>query len=174
MFPAATPYSAHDPALLAWVHATLLDMSLRVYELYVGPLSVEEKDSYCAEATATETRLGIPEGTLPRSFADLTGYMSAMLSSEQIVVTDTARSLARSILHPGPWIAEPAIWFVRLATIGLLPATIRDDYGFAWSSRKEMMLRRSAPIMRNVLRMTPRMVRHWPAMRAERLSAPSP
>ncbi len=33
IFPAGTPYSARDPALLAWVHATLLDMNLRVYEL---------------------------------------------------------------------------------------------------------------------------------------------
>ena len=172
MFPAATPYSAHDPALLAWVHATLLDMSLRVYELYVGPLSVEEKDRYCTEASATETRLGIPEGALPRSVDDLTLYMTAMLSSGQIVVTETARSLARRILHPGPRIAEPALWLVRLGTIGLLPASIRDDYGFAWSARKERMLRRSAAVMRGVLRVTPRMVRHWPAMRAERLSAP--
>src|SRR5882762_478741 len=41
-FPAGTPYTAHDPALLAWVHATLLDMNLRVYERYVGRLSAEE------------------------------------------------------------------------------------------------------------------------------------
>ncbi len=44
IFPAGTPYSARDPALLAWVHATLLDMNLRVYELFVNPLPVEEKD----------------------------------------------------------------------------------------------------------------------------------
>src|SRR5262249_7993596 len=31
LFPAGTSYSAHDPALLAWVHATLLVMNLRVY-----------------------------------------------------------------------------------------------------------------------------------------------
>ena len=37
IFPAGTSYSAHDPALLAWVHATLLDMNLRVYERFVEP-----------------------------------------------------------------------------------------------------------------------------------------
>jgi uncharacterized protein (DUF2236 family) len=45
IFPAGTPYSAHDPNLLAWVHATLLDMNLRVYELFVTPLRIEEKDT---------------------------------------------------------------------------------------------------------------------------------
>ena len=32
VFPAGTPYSAHDPALLTWVHATLVHMNLRVYD----------------------------------------------------------------------------------------------------------------------------------------------
>ena len=36
-FPAGQRYSAHDPALLRWVHATLLDSLPLVYELYVGP-----------------------------------------------------------------------------------------------------------------------------------------
>jgi hypothetical protein len=44
IFPAGTPYSAHDPSLLACVHATLLGMNLRVYELFVTPLRIEEKD----------------------------------------------------------------------------------------------------------------------------------
>src|SRR3989441_13346793 len=35
VFPAGTDYSAEDPALLRWVHATLLDSFLRTYELYV-------------------------------------------------------------------------------------------------------------------------------------------
>ncbi|MFN8540924.1 MAG: oxygenase MpaB family protein [Thermomicrobiales bacterium] len=36
-YAAGTAYSAHDPQLLAWVHATLLEMLPRAYELYVGP-----------------------------------------------------------------------------------------------------------------------------------------
>lgn len=165
-FAAGTPYSAHDPALLAWVHATLLDMNVRVYELYVGPLSVQEKDRYCAEATAIEARLGIPRETLPRSFGELGQYMEAMLSSGQITVSDTARTLARSILHPGtPRVAEPVLSVVRLATAGLLPPMIRDGYGLSWNPRKQAMLSLSAGLIRNLLRVTPRIVRHWPAAR---------
>jgi uncharacterized protein (DUF2236 family) len=165
-FAAGTPYSAHDPALLAWVHATLLDINVRVYELYVGRLSGEEKDRYCAEATAIEPRLGIPRGTLPRSFGELGQSMEAALSSGEITVTDTARTLARSILYPGrPRVAQPVLWVVRLATAGLLPPTIRDAYGLSWSARKQAMLFLSAALIRNLLRLTPRVVRHWPAAR---------
>ena len=36
-------YSAHDPELLRWVHATLLDSILVVFQLLVGPLTREAR-----------------------------------------------------------------------------------------------------------------------------------
>ncbi|HKD76938.1 MAG TPA: oxygenase MpaB family protein, partial [Ktedonobacterales bacterium] len=38
-FAAATPYHAHDPDLLFWVLATLIDTALSLYPRLVGPLS---------------------------------------------------------------------------------------------------------------------------------------
>ena len=81
IFPKGTPYSAHDPALLAWVHATLLEMNLRVYELFVAPLRVEDKDRCCVEASSIEGLFGIPEGHLPRSVSELQRYMDGMYAS---------------------------------------------------------------------------------------------
>ncbi|MGH7332615.1 MAG: oxygenase MpaB family protein, partial [Candidatus Rokuibacteriota bacterium] len=166
IFAAGTPYSAHDPALLTWVHATLLHMNLRVYELVVAPLPVEDRDRYCLEASAIERHLGIPEGRLPRSVSELQRYMDGMFASGQISVTDIARTLARAIVYPqvSP-VAAPAISFMRLTTIGLLPPTIRADYGFPWSARREAMLRRSTAFVRTLLPLTPSILRHWPAAR---------
>src|SRR5262245_55670945 len=131
MFPAGTSYSAHDPALLAWVHATLLAMNLCVYELFVAPLSAEDKDCYCAEASSIEGHLGIPEGRLPRTFGELQQYMEGKLASGEILVTDAARTLARMIVYPEvPRVAEPALGLMRLITLGVLPSRIRDGYGF--------------------------------------------
>jgi uncharacterized protein (DUF2236 family) len=172
LFPAGTPYTAHDPALLGWVHATLLDMNLRVYERYVGPLSEEDKDRYCAEASAIEAPLGIPAGRLPRSFAELGRYMDAMLASGAIAVTDNARMLARDVLDPpAPRLAAPALSLVRLQTVGLLPPGIREDYGFPWSPRRERLLGVSTGLARTVLRVTPPIIRHWPAARRARRRA---
>ncbi len=166
VFPAGTRYSAHDPSLLAWVHATLVDMNLRVYELFVDCPSVEEKDRYCAEASAIEERLGIPEGRLPRTFGALRQYMDTMLAGGEIAVTSVARELARDILYPPAFLAlRPAIWWTRLATVGLLPPTIREGYRLPWDSRKEGMLSWSASLIRTLLPLTPSIVRHWPAAR---------
>ena len=166
VFPRGAPYSAHDPALLAWVHATLLDMNVRVYELFVAPLSLDDKDRYCAEATRIEAPLGIPHGRLPRTFTALGTYVGDMLESGEIVVGDTARTLAQSVVYPpAPRIAAPALSLMRLVTVGLLPPVIRDAYGYAWSARKQATLRLSIRVIRNVLGWTPSIVRHWPSAR---------
>src|SRR4030095_462687 len=165
-FPARTQYSAHDPARLAWVHATLLDMNLRVYERYVGPLSLEEKDCYCSEASAIETPFGIPARRLPRSFADLRRYMDAMLASGEITITHDARLLAWDILYPPvPRLAAPALSLMRLQIVGLRPARIRASYGLEWAPGKEALVGLSARLLRVALRLPPPIVRHWPAAR---------
>ena len=165
-FPAGTSYSAHDPALLTWVHVTLVHMNLRVYELFVAPMSPQEKDRYCSEASWIEPSLGIPQGVLPRSLDELATYLETMLSSDVIAVTDTARTLARDVLYPpAPSVAWPMLALVRLATIGLLPPPVREGYGFAWSDRREAQLRRAAGVLRHVLRWTPPVIRHWPSAR---------
>jgi len=172
IFPAGTPYSAHDPALLAWVHATLLVMNLRVYELYVGDLSPEEEDRYCAEASAIESPLGIPVGSLPRTTRALGDYMDATLRSGAIAVTETARTLARAVVYPpGTRVAGPAALLTRLPTLGLLPVTVREAYGFPWRSRDEALFRCSAGVIRRLLRVAPPVIRHWPAARRASRSA---
>jgi uncharacterized protein (DUF2236 family) len=161
IFPKGTPYSAHDPALLAWVHATLLEMNLRVYELFVAPLRVEDKDRCCVEASSIEGLFGIPEGHLPRSVSELQRYMDGMYASGEISVTDAARTLSRALVYPQvPLVSEPAIRFMRLTTMGLLPPTIRADYGFPWSARHEVMLRLLAALVRTFLPLTPPILRN--------------
>jgi len=166
-FPIGTHYSAHDPRLLTWVHATLLDSYFRVYELYVRPLTRVEKDGYCAEATGMGPVLGVPDGYLPANLADLDAYLSAMLASGEIAVTETARRLAeRVVWPPAPWAMRPILGLMRLPTIGLLPPALREAYGFTWDARSEAALHRSARLVRGVLPLVPPVARYWPAARA--------
>jgi uncharacterized protein (DUF2236 family) len=166
-FPAGTTYSACDPALLAWVHATLVDSFLLAYESYVRPLSPAERDAYCAESAGIESLLRIPAGSLPRTAAALGAYVSAKLASDEIRVTDTARGLARGVLYPtmsAPvW---PALAVMRLATTGLLPPSLREQYGFGWNARRDRALRVFAALIRGALPVVPSALRHWPAARA--------
>lgn len=166
-FPAGTRYSAHDPVLLRWVHATLVDSHLIAYELYVGPLSATEKDRYCAEATGMEELLGMPRGYLPKTVAELGRYLADMVASGEIAVTDAARQLAWAMLAPpSPPGARKLTMPIRLATAGLLPPAIRDSYGFRWGPRHERALLVSATLLRAFLPCMPPPVRHWPAARA--------
>jgi len=89
-------YSAHDPELLRWVHATLLDSIPPIYELIVGPLTSEDRDRYCAQASIMEPLLDIPEGLLPRNSGQLDTYMRGMLQSGRIVPSQRSQALARA------------------------------------------------------------------------------
>ena len=172
-FPVGTTYSAHDPALLRWVHATCVDSFLLAYERFVAPLAPGERDAYCAESAEIEGPLGMPAGVLPRTHAALSGYVDAMLTSDEIRVTDVARELAEGIVHPPLGrLSGPAVLALRLATVGLLPASVRDAYGFAWSARRERALGVLARSVRGVLPFTPSVLREWPvARRAQRRAA---
>jgi uncharacterized protein (DUF2236 family) len=169
VFPPGTPYTAHDPRLLSWVQATLLDSFLLTYELFVAPLTPDERDRYCAESSVVEPLLGIPPGWLPRSAAELRAFLEAGLAGGEIAVTDTARRLSREIVSPpAVLVARPLFALARLPTIGLLPPAIRRAYGFDWDARRERALRALAGSSRRLLPLLPSLLRHWPEARRAR------
>lgn len=167
---AGAGYSAHDPALLTWVHATLLDSFLLAYRLFVGPIGPAAADRYCGEASGIEPHLGIPAGRLPRTEAQLRDYLETMLASGAIEVTDTARGLSREILAPpAPRVLGPALWLAALPTVGLLPPAVRVAYGLPWDRRRERALGVLAAVIRRALPLAPPPLRYWAvARRAER------
>ncbi len=168
-------YSAHDPELQRWVHATLLDSIPLTYELLVGPLTVRDRDQYCLESAIMEPLLGMSAGWLPRDSAQLDAYMGEMLASGRIVVTDTSRALARAVLYPPHWyVAWPAFRAMQLLTIGSLPPSIREAYGFGWRARDARAFARWTALLRALLRLFPPLAREWPMARRRDLSGTFP
>ena len=165
-FLVGSQYSARDPSLVAWVHATTLDSFVRAYELYVTPLSDDQKNLYCNEASWTESLFGVPPATFPQSWQELQDYIRMMLASADIAVTDTARILAAELLHPAlPMIAAPLVAMARLPTIGLLPTSLRAAYGFEWGRQQHLALHGCAAVLRSVLPWVPPPVRYWKTAR---------
>jgi uncharacterized protein (DUF2236 family) len=172
--PAGARYSAHDPEILAWVHATLLDSFLLTFQLFVGDLTEEECDRYCAESSRIEPLLGIPAGRLPRSHESLQRYLAAMLATDEISVTDTARALAQAVLYPTRvWPARPLTALSRLLTVGLLPHAIRDAYHLTWNPRRERAFGLIAATSRRSLPFAPGFLRHWPIARRAATRVPA-
>jgi uncharacterized protein (DUF2236 family) len=152
-------YSALDPDLSLWVHATLVDSTMAAYDAWIEPLSREAKARYYEETLPVGRAFGIPAGTLPSNLEAFEAYFEAMLGpGGPVVVGDMARELAESILHPplGPAVAAAGWPFDRVAglidrvpsrayswlfwpAIGLLPPAVRDGYGFEWGLRQRMV-----------------------------------
>jgi uncharacterized protein (DUF2236 family) len=159
-------YSAHDHGLQRWVHATLLESIPLVYELLIGPLTPAERNQYCVEASIMEPLLGMPAGWLPRDSARLDADMREMLTGGSLIVTDTSRALARTLLYPPKWQAVwPAFRAIQLLTIGTLPPSIRLAYGFEWGPREERAFARWTARLRTSLRLLPPVAREWPMAR---------
>ena len=116
-----------------------------------------------------EPLLGMPAGWLPRDSEQLDAYMRDTLASGRIVVTDTSRALARAVLYPPYWYAAwPASRAMQVVTIGLLPASIREAYGFEWRPSDERAVARWTAVLRTSLRLLPSPAREWPIARRSR------
>jgi uncharacterized protein (DUF2236 family) len=169
VFPGGTPYTATDPSLLTWVHATLLDSLPLAYEQFVGPLTPEERDEYCLDASILADLLRFRGPAVPTTWTALEHYMSQMYASGQISVTEPARATAAALLAPatGPGSSVLA-GFMRRITLGLLPRPIRDAYAFPWSASDERAFHRYVGLIRRTRAMLPAIVCEWPAARRAR------
>ena len=140
-FPAGTPYSASRPELMLWVHATLVQASLAAYERFVEQLSPEEEERYYQEMALVARLFGTPDSVIPGSLEDFREYFATELEGGDICVTNPGRDVASVILQapmPAPLrLLAPAH---RLATAGLLPPKLREDYGLRWTNLHERSL----------------------------------
>jgi uncharacterized protein (DUF2236 family) len=140
-FPAGTPYDATDPALMQWVHATLVHASLAAYQRFVGPLTPAERERYHAEMNLVAELFGTPTRALPRSYHEFQDYFEAQLRSPTITVTPPAREVAAVIMAtPLPAPARIIAPAHRLATARILPARLRREYGLRWGRLHERAL----------------------------------
>lgn len=162
-------YDARDPDLLLWVWATLVDSSLLVYRRYVRPLAGHEVDRYYREQTRFARACGVPEGRCPASRAEFRAYFDRMVAQE-LRVTPAAHSVARATLHPRlPVALRPLAWgpfeLLGLMTVGLLPSSVRRQYGLEWGPGRQAVLGASTAAIRRTLPLLPGLLREFPAAR---------
>jgi uncharacterized protein (DUF2236 family) len=152
-------YSAGDPALSMWVHATLIDSTIVAHDAWIEPLDRSRRAAFYAETRPLGRLFGIPEERLPPDIDAFEAYVAAMLGpSGPVHVSPTARDIAATILRPplGPLAAVtpglsalapaaaaaldrlPAAAYAWLLwpAVGLLPPGVRVEYGIDWGLRE--------------------------------------
>jgi uncharacterized protein (DUF2236 family) len=173
-FPAGTPYSAADPELLLWVHATLVDSALLVHSQWVGRLRESDEAAYYEDAKTLARLFGTPPEVIPPTLADFRAYMDRMLAGDRLFVTDAAREIARTVLDPPlPRALRPAAGVLNLVTASLMPPRLRREYEIAWDPVRAAMLtgsrewvrRIAMPLLPGRVRRVPERSRGYPAAR---------
>jgi uncharacterized protein (DUF2236 family) len=166
-FPAGTRYSAEDPALLLWVHASLIESIVLAYEALIAPLSDNDRDTYCRESGPVAIALGARPEDVPDTWAGLSEYVRATLQSPNLAVGRDGHAIARALLSGGFTAATgPIAWGHRLITIGWLPSSVRALYGFEWNERRERQCQQWLRTLRRARRMLPDVVARWGVARA--------
>jgi uncharacterized protein (DUF2236 family) len=145
-------YSALDPELLLWVHATLVDTALLVYEQWVRPLDTGAQAAYYEEMKVAARMFGTPDDVMPATFADFRSYMQEMLDGSTIAAGDTAREIAAAVMHPPlPLPLRPAMELANLITAGLMPERLRREYGLSWDPARAAVVAAARTGTRRVL-----------------------
>jgi uncharacterized protein (DUF2236 family) len=156
-------YRAMDPDLLLWVHATLADTALVTYETFVKPLAPGDREDFYQEFKQVGELLGIPRDRFPERLRDFDRYLEAMVTAGPVRVDARARELARQVLRPRlRLLPGPVMIPFEVVTAGLLPATLRAQYGLPWGAGRQRAFRLAVRTVPRVVALTPPLLRVWP------------
>lgn len=109
-------YSADDPELLAFVHATEVDSFLVAYQRYAAGLTPADADRYVDEMSTVALALGADP--VPRTVAEV----RELLGHTELRATTEARDAVRFLLVPPlPLSVRPTYGLIASAAVELLP-----------------------------------------------------
>lgn len=135
-FAKGTPYRANGRHVLQWVHSTLIETALLIYELALSPLSQQEREAYYRESCCFAGLFGLSCSSLPTDWAAFVSYTEAMCQSDTLTVAAPARRLARQIFgEKSSWTPE---WY-RAITAQLLAPRLRETFGLPFGRAEQLM-----------------------------------
>lgn len=127
-FDHGSEYRANEISAMIWVHATLWETIVHMYEKLEHELTPEEKNQFYEETKLFAMLFGIPESALPADWNEFMAYNEAMWNSPQLTVTPNALQLKKDLFDPRSiWMIAP-LWGQEIITSAELPPRIRDQY----------------------------------------------
>lgn len=168
-FRARSAYHASDPEALLWVHATLWDTSILLYELVLGRLPDHVKEEYYEETKRFAWLFGIPDDVLPPDWPSFTDYVERMLASDTLTVTREAAVMGRFLFEPLHPITAVLTRRSVLLTAWLLPERLAAGFGLERGGREGRLgFERLVRQVRWLVPRLPRRLRYLPPYIAAR------
>lgn len=156
-------YQANTVDAMLWVHATLWDTQLRMYELVFLPLTTAEKEQYYQETKLFAHLFGIPETALPADWTAFQAYMQRMYDSPEITVRAKGREMGDMIFNFGGPL-KPALKWLQLMTGFMLPERLRREFGLpAATAANQRRYERGLKLVRLVYPRLPGRLRFLPS-----------
>jgi uncharacterized protein (DUF2236 family) len=159
-------YEANQEDALLWVHATLWETSVLVYELIRGPIPRAEKEAYYQETKRFAYLFGIPDQKLPPDWESFLRYNQEMWESPILSVGKPALELRKFLMRAPSRALRPAEHVLSAVTAGLLPERLRHDYRFEYGALERATFEATLRALRLGYGALPKSVRFSPAYQA--------
>jgi uncharacterized protein (DUF2236 family) len=132
---AGTGYSASDPGLLRWVHASFVDTMLVAHDALVGGLSKRERDTFVREWDAVGRLMGLAQSQTWPNAAALRRYVDNEVKSGKAFPGAGSLEVAETVLHPpvSSRMLRPGMEMLAFVATGLLPSELRRGYRLQWT-----------------------------------------
>lgn len=121
-------YSADDPALLLWVHTTLVESFVVAYERFVRRLTPVERDRYVAEMIRQARLVGLAPSAVPSTWQANAEFIESL--RERLQTTPGSDAARETVLQPPlrVW-RRPFWWLLGQSALALLPDYALELYG---------------------------------------------
>jgi uncharacterized protein (DUF2236 family) len=162
-FGSGSQYAANEMNALLWVHATLWETAMRMYELLIEPVSAADKERYYQESKLFAYLFGIDDAHLPVDWSAFIAYNERMWTSDQLFVTPAARELVRFLFKPlAPGLGSVMRWMEAVTAV-TLPLRLANDFGLAVTPEVQERADRGIARLRRLQQRLPDHLRYSPA-----------
>ena len=126
-FAKGSRYQANEVNAMIWVHATLWETTVKMYELIIGDLSMAEKEAYYQEAKMFAFLFGIPEDDQPPNWQEFLEYNEQMWNSDVLTVKQASKDIS-AFLFTFSRPLVPVLTRYEVFTSMLMPERLREQY----------------------------------------------
>lgn len=165
VFVNGSEYRANEEQAMIWVHATLWETLMLMYEQSIGPVSKADKEKYYQETKLFAYLFGIREEALPETWDDFLAYCEEMRTNGTLVVTPASKELQEflyGVKGVGIFLWGP-MQVMKVVTAANMPQDLNEGFGFGYGPVRNAMYKTMMWTSRVGHKVTPGFITKSPA-----------